>query len=267
MQGLSRAKAIAIIIGQLAPGGSERQLFMFLAHCDRSRWTPVVYVSGELGFWEGPIRELGIPVVLLRGPRLAKMWRFRMASLSQKAKCFFSWPSYTNGFGLAMTGCTVRRIGSFRNALFADLPKCFRWFWSLMSVAGVCTVACNSRETMKQLSDRHPAKAVIYVPNAVEIPTRERVREWGLQWRARLSLRDDTLLVLGVGRLAPQKQFARFIDGIAQVSQQISPFCLAKTCSTPTRNLGLFAVGSCDSLRHRLALKRESQNHANRSSF
>ena len=70
----SRAReAIAIMIGQLTPqGGSERQLYLFLAACDRERWAPVVYVSGALGSWEGRIRELGIPVVLLRGHPLCK---------------------------------------------------------------------------------------------------------------------------------------------------------------------------------------------------
>ena len=119
----SRAReAIAIMIGQLTPqGGSERQLYLFLAACDRERWAPVVYVSGALGSWEGRICELGIPVVLLRGHPLVKMWRFRAAVVAQKATCFFSWSSYTNGFGLALTGRSARCIGSFRNATFADL--------------------------------------------------------------------------------------------------------------------------------------------------
>src|SRR5450631_4367064 len=64
----TRPQPIAVLIGQLeSGGGSERQLYMFLAHCDRTRWAPVVYVSGVLGIWEAPIRKLGIPVVLLCG--------------------------------------------------------------------------------------------------------------------------------------------------------------------------------------------------------
>jgi glycosyltransferase involved in cell wall biosynthesis len=220
--GSNRPQIIAVMIGQLTNGGSERQLYMFLAHCDRARWAPIVYVSGELGYWEAPIRKLGIPIVLLRGGPLAKMWQFRAACIAQNVRCFFSWSSYTNGFGLALMGGGIRRIGSFRNALFDDLPTRLRWLWTWMSLAGISTVVCNSRETQAQFAGRSGSgKQVVYVPNAVGVSDPEQVRAWRGQWRARLGLRDDAVLVLGVGRLAPQKNFARFIDVIAQVSRQL----------------------------------------------
>ena len=215
-------EAIAIMIGQLAPqGGSERQLYLFLAACDHNRWAPVVYVSGALGSWEGRIRKLGIPVELLRGHPLVKMWRFRQAAIAQKATCFFSWSSYTNGFGLALTGRHFRRIGSFRNASFADLPTQYGWLWRWMSTAGISTFVCNSRETKAQFaSNRGPRKAVHFVPNAVEMFGSDQLASWRAQWRSRLGLREDALLVLGVGRLARQKQFGRFIDVVARVRRQ-----------------------------------------------
>jgi hypothetical protein len=178
------------MIGQLTHGGSERQLYMFLAHCDRTRWAPVVYVSGELGFWEGPIAKLGIPVVLLRGHPLAKLRQFRAASIAQNAKCFFSWSSYTNGYALALTGRGGRRIGSFRNARFDDLPTRLRGLWTWLSLAGISIVVCNSCETRAQVASRGGSgKQVVYIPNAVEIFTPEQVRAWRGQWRARLGRR------------------------------------------------------------------------------
>jgi glycosyltransferase involved in cell wall biosynthesis len=225
----TRPQPIAVLIGQLeSGGGSERQLYMFLANCDRTRWAPVVYVSGILGFWVGPIRKLGIPVVLLRGNPLAKMWQFRSACVTQNAKCFFSWSSYTNIYGLALIGRGgIRCVGSFRNALFTDLPARFRWLWSWTSMASVSTIVCNSSETKTQLASRQGSrKKIVYVPNAVEIFAPEQVRAWREQWRARLGLRDDTVLVLGVGRLAPQKNYARFIDVIARVNRQLPVRCV-----------------------------------------
>lgn len=217
----SQPQAIAVLIGQLTPGGSERQLYMFLAHCDRTRWAPVVYVSGELGFWEAPIRKLGIPVVLLRGSFLAKMRQFRAACVANDTKCFFSWSSYTNGYGLALIGRGIRCIGSYRNALFADLPARGRWLWSWASLAGISTVVCNSPETQAQVAGRGGAgKQIVHVPNGVEIFAPEQVRAWREQWRTRLGLGDDAVLVLGAGRLAPQKNFALFIDVIAQVYRE-----------------------------------------------
>jgi len=222
-ENMSGPQTIAVMIGQLAPGGgSEKQLYKFLAYCDKSRWKPIVYVSGVLGSWEDSIRKLGIPVVLLRGGRLAKMWQLRSACIVHNTKCFFSWSSYTNGFGLALKGLRVHCIGSFRNALFADLPKQHRWLWAWISLAGVSTIVCNSRETKAQIADRGGGrKRVLYVPNGVEVFAIDQVRTWREHWRSRLGLRDDTILVLGLGRVAPQKNYARFIDVIAQVSQRL----------------------------------------------
>ena len=220
-EGSRQPRPIAVMIGQLTQGGSERQLYMFLERCDRTRWVPVVYASGELGYWEDPIRKLGIPMVLLRGIRLAKMRQFRAACISQDAKCFFSWSSYTNGYGLALIGRGIHRVGSLRNALLADLPPRPRWLWIWMSLAGVATIVCNSRETQTQAAGRvGSGKQVVYVPNAVQIFTSEQVRAWRKEWRARLSLADDAVLVTGVGRLVPQKNFARFIDVIEQAGRQ-----------------------------------------------
>lgn len=211
-------RAVAVLIGQLSQGGSERQLYMFLAHCDRTRWAPTVYVSGELGFWEAPIRALGIPVVLLVGNRIAKMAQLRAACVAQGATCFFSWSSYTNPFGLALVGTGIQRVGSFRNALFADLPTRLRSVWAWASLAGVSTAICNSRDTFEQLSSRRALKPkAAYVPNGVEAPSPSEVAALRAQWRGRLGLREDTVLIVGVGRLVSQKRFDRFLDVIDKV--------------------------------------------------
>lgn len=211
-------QAVAILIGQLSQGGSERQLYMFLANCDRARWAPTVFVSGQLGFWEGPIRALGIPVVLLLGNRLAKMAQLRAACVAKGVTCLFSWSSYTNPFGLALLGAGIRRIGSFRNSLFADLPTRFRGLWSWASLAGVSIAVCNSRDTFAQLSSRKAARPkAAYVPNGVEAPCPTRIAAARAQWRGRLGLTEETVLLVGVGRLASQKRFDRFLEVVAAV--------------------------------------------------
>ena len=209
---------IAVMVGQLAQGGSERQLYSFLAHRDPARWAPVLYVSGELGFWKEPIHTLGVPIVLLRGHAAAKMARFRAACRERRPTCFFSWSSYTNPYGLALTGMGVRRIGSFRNAGFADLPERFRGLWSRASLAGLSVAVCNSRETCQTLQTRvSTAQSAVYVPNGVEAPLASQLAAWRREWRARFGLGESEILVVGVGRLAPQKNFARFLDVIALV--------------------------------------------------
>jgi len=213
---------VAVVIGQLSQGGSERQLYLFLAHCARSRWTPLVFVSGELGFWEEPIRALGIPVTLLRGDQVSKMRQFRAACIAQGVRRFFSWSSYTNAYALALVGLGVRCVGSFRNDLFADLPQRHRWVWSWMSLSGLATVVCNSQETRAALEQRvGRRKRVVYVPNAVQTFDSASIARLRTHWRTRLGVGDDEVLVVGVGRMVPQKNFVRFVEMIAEVRRSV----------------------------------------------
>src|SRR5690349_15920875 len=142
---------VAIVHGQLDHGGSERQLYLLLKHCDHQRWEPHLYISGSLGVWEARIRALDICVTLLQGNPLHKMWQFRQLSKARNIRRFISWGSYTNGYALALAGLGVPCIGSSRNALFADLPEHHRWFWSWFSLVGVSAVVCNSQETLAAL--------------------------------------------------------------------------------------------------------------------
>lgn len=217
-----RPEPVAVLIGQLSQGGSERQLFMFLTHCDRTRWAPTVYVSGELGFWEEHIRVLGIPVRLLTGGRFAKMRQLRAACAAQGTRYFFSWSSYTNPFGLALLGMGVWRIGSFRNALFADLPARLRPAWAWASLAGISLAVCNSRETYDEIALRKAARPrPVYIPNGVEPPPLDQIAVWRATWRTRLGIGDGVVLVVGVGRLAMQKRFDRFIQAIARARKDV----------------------------------------------
>lgn len=210
-------RPIAVMIGQLSQGGSERQLYLFLARCDRRLWAPTLYVSGELGFWEAPIRALGVPVVLLTGSAPLKLLRFRAAVRRQRPVAFFSWSSYTNPFALALVGLGTHRVGSFRNSLFSDLPERGRALWARASVAGLSLAVCNSRETHRALAARGGASA--YVPNGVEPIPAAQAADWRRAWRERLGLGPEEILVVGVGRLVPQKNFARFLDVVARVGR------------------------------------------------
>jgi glycosyltransferase involved in cell wall biosynthesis len=209
---------VAIVHGQLEHGGSERQLYLLLKHCDRRRWEPHLYISGALGVWEARIQALNINVTLLQGNPLQKMWQFRQLCKTSKMRRFISWGSYTNGYALALAGLSVPCIGSMRNALFADLPQQHRWFWSWLSLVGVSALVCNSQETLAALQKVvKRRKQLLYLPNGVQaVEHRERHRQ---RWRDQLNIAEHELLVVGVGRLTEQKNFARFIRAIIQVNQ------------------------------------------------
>jgi glycosyltransferase involved in cell wall biosynthesis len=211
------ATKIAFVIGQLAQGGSERQLYTLLEHCDRGRWVPVVYVSrGPMGFWDDPIRALGIPVILLHGNPIMRMWQFRQSCRAKRIRRFFSWAGHTNAYGLALLGLGIRRIGSFRNVFRSEMFGRFGRISSWINLAIVSTIVCNSQETTdavrRRVGDR---KRVVYVPNSVQ-PV-EDVAYYRRTWRQRLGISAGDVLILGVGRLTPQKNYDRFIEVVARV--------------------------------------------------
>ena len=218
---MSEKAKIAIVIGQLGQGGSERQLYTFLKHCDRKRWTPIVYVSdGPMGFWDDPIRELGISVTLLRGHTITKMWRFRQSCRTNQVRRFFSWSAHTNRYGLALLGLGISCIGSFRNIYRPELPGRHGRLRSWMSLAAVSTVVCNSQETAAAVHSRvGNRRRVIHIPNSVQ-PVGN-VALCRRAWRQRLGISAGKVLILGVGRLTPQKNYARFIEAVARVHQTV----------------------------------------------
>lgn len=204
---------VAIIHGQLGHGGSERQLYFFLQACNRQRWRPHLYIAGELGVWEASIRALGIPVTLLTGSPLQKLWQFRRLCQANGIRRCISWAAYTNVYALALLGLGVPCLGSFRNAGFADLPVRHRWLWRWLSTAGLASIVCNSRQTLAVLQATiNRQRPIVYIPNGVQ--SIDQVTQHRAHWRQTLALDEDTILVVGVGRLAPQKNFARFIEAI-----------------------------------------------------
>jgi len=57
------ALQVAICIGQLGRGGSEKQLIGFLNGIDRQLIEPQIWVFNSGGAWEEPLRELGVKVI------------------------------------------------------------------------------------------------------------------------------------------------------------------------------------------------------------
>jgi glycosyltransferase involved in cell wall biosynthesis len=210
----SRARPVAVLQGQLGYGGSERQLALFLKAHDPQRWAPHVYAASHLGPVADEIRAAGIPVTLLEGTPLQKLVQFRHDFRQQGAQGLVSWSSWTNVFSWLPLGRRVPRMGSFRSAGFADLPRRYRPVWAWASHARLSTIVCNSPETAAELRRRTCGRQrVRFVPNAVEpVPD---VSDRRAAWRRELGVRPDEVLVMGVGRLSPQKAFERFVDAVA----------------------------------------------------
>lgn len=208
------ARELAVLQGQLGYGGSERQLSLLLQECDRAAWSVHVYAASHLGPTARQLEAAGIPVTLLEGGPVRKLLAFRRAVRQSRAQAVLSWSSWTNVFAWSLLGLGRPVIGSFRNAGFADLPSRLRPLWSWASLAPLAAVVCNSRETADLLLRRSaPGQRVLFVPNAVEPPAD--VAGLRRRWRRELGIGEDEVLVLGIGRLTPQKAFDRFVAAVA----------------------------------------------------
>lgn len=208
-------KRVVIVHGQLTHGGSERQLFHLLRHRDCDQVDASVVLSGARGYWEQPIADLGVPITLLEGSPLQKLWQFRRFTVSERADTVLSWSSYTNPYALAVVDKPFKRVGSFRNVRVEDSLR-FRRANRWAKLKGLQSVICNSQATYDALRpDLGPNQQLFYVPNGTD-PIEDRPGH-RLHWRRELGVSDDEQLIVGVGRLAPQKNFARFIDVVAAV--------------------------------------------------
>ena len=213
---------VAVLHGQLTHGGSERQLHLALAQARASGVRPHVVIAGELGVWEQPIRALGVPITLLTGSPPKKLASFRRLCSQLGSAVMLSWGSYTNVYALALKGTGIRTVGSFRNAAMSDLPARGRPLWAWAAKAGLDSMICNSEETQAGLEaaartgpKSGAGPSIRYLPNAVEtIGDQARHRA---HWRAELDVADDEILIVGIGRLAEQKNFGRFIAAFQEV--------------------------------------------------
>ncbi len=213
---------VVFVHGQLSHGGSERQLFQLLRHCDRDRFDPHLVISGELGFWEDPIAELDVPITLLNGSAVQKMLAVRRYCRDVDADVVFSWSGYTNAYTWGAIGSSAKRIGSFRNirTYGRRAESRFERVRLRAMLRPLDVIIANSSETRDSLTDEiRKGQELIYVPNGVDpLPDAEQKRK---EWRDQLGLDDDDLLVIGVGRLAEQKNFVRFVDAVAIAGEQI----------------------------------------------
>lgn len=212
----SRPLRLAVVSYGLQLGGSERQLYLFLSQHDPSQWQPQVFLTGTEGPGAEQVRALGIPVLRLQGSAVRKSVELRRRCRQVGADVLLSWASWTNVYALSLLGTGILRIGSFRNATFADLPESGRRLWATASMGAVSRALCNSPETAADIDRRGlPTR---YVPNAVE-PVAD-IAAARTAWRRRLGIGPDDLLVVGIGRLTHQKNFPRFVTAVARAAER-----------------------------------------------
>src|SRR5213594_2232662 len=108
------------VVGQLRPGGLERQLYLFLRTLDRERYLPTVVVWSfcENDIYVPQIRALAVPIypLLPTMSPVAKLMAFRRLVLQMKPQVVHSYSFYTNfAAWWATLGTNAIPIGAVRS--------------------------------------------------------------------------------------------------------------------------------------------------------
>jgi glycosyltransferase involved in cell wall biosynthesis len=204
------------VIGQLGNGGTERQLFLFLQSLDRTRFRPRVIVSGkEGGIWENRIRQLNVNIDFLgTGLPILKLAKFYLLVRKYRPAVIFSWSFFTNGFWLA-SGPSVRFIGSLRQSLAYSKIELNRLRFRIN--LSVKSLVVNSPSIIEELHGESFPDQNIHLVNNIYIPVLKADRKPKEEIRRAFGIPTDAIVILGVGRDSPSKDFPFFVNVLKRV--------------------------------------------------
>ena len=215
---METGKTVICLIGQLGTGGSEKQLYLFLKHLERTKINPIVIVSSSLGSnkWEDNIRALSIPVVFLKSKlRLSKLLEFKSLVSKHKPDMIFSWSFHTNAYYWVCPG-SIKFIGSLRNELAMTYKESS--FLHVTSSLHVPRLIVNSSLLREELLKKGiDGRKICVVHNILESGEDNSYGE-SLDIRTKNNIPENAILVAGIGRNALQKDFNFFIDVFAKAS-------------------------------------------------
>jgi glycosyltransferase involved in cell wall biosynthesis len=199
---------VLYLIGQLVPGGSERQLYYLLQAMDRERYKPVVVVWNhcEKDVYVHRIRELGVP--LYSFPQIpsstVKLVRFRRLVRALQPELVHSYSFYLN-FAASWAVCATRTVavGSLRSDFTGDKMDMGSWLGRL-SARWPRNQICNSLsaiETVRRSRSLFVPRQLSMVRNGIDLK-RFRMAAFSPFGRP---------CIVGVGSLVPVKRWDRLL--------------------------------------------------------
>jgi glycosyltransferase involved in cell wall biosynthesis len=196
------------LIGQLDPGGAQRQLYYLLQAMDREYYQPAVAVWS---FWEEDvyvprIRALGVPLYGLPQTRLvaAKLARFRHLVKALQPELVHAYSFYLNfAASWAVSGTRTVGVGSVRGDFIVDKKDSGSWLGSL-SARWPGFQICNSLSAVQNV---HRSRN-FFVPRQLSV-VRNGVDLAHFRM-APLSTVGQPCIV-GVGSLSPIKRWDRLL--------------------------------------------------------
>jgi glycosyltransferase involved in cell wall biosynthesis len=195
------------LVGQLRPGGSERQLLYLLEAMDRERYRPAVAIwsFSETDAHVATLRALNVPMHVIPNPssRAAKLQAFRRLVAQLKPEVVHSYSFYTNFAAFwGVLGAGAVAIGSVRGDFTTDKKEC-----------GPLLGRLSSRWPRHQIFNSASAAATSRLSRTPFAPKRVHVVRNGLdEHRFRSSpVPADTVRIAAIGSLVPLKRWDRLL--------------------------------------------------------
>jgi len=219
---MAAPQRIAFVITDLDPGGAERALVEIVSRLDRTRWSPTVFNLSCTGVLSTRLRELGVPCEDLgrgRRPELRVIWRLYRAIARFDPELVQSFLFHANvasrlaallaGVPVVVSG--IRVAEHRRNGHLAwDRRTQF------LATHNVCVSEGVAR--FSTLTGGLPAAKVSVIPNGVDFDRFDRAVPLD---RSDLAIPSAAPVLVGVGRLDPQKGWELLIDAMPAVWAEI----------------------------------------------
>lgn len=201
---------VAFVVGTLGQGGAERQLYYALKALVAEGAAPAVLTLTGGEHWEGPIGELGVPIVFVGGSRsrAARMWSICRAIRRTRPAVVQSFHFYTNLYAaVAARAAGVPAIGALRsdgaNELRTIGTTMARW-----SLQAPHLIAANSPVAIANVTAAGCTTPLVLLRNAID------TSQFGFE-----PLDSSTMIrVAAIGRLGPEKRFDRLLRVLARVA-------------------------------------------------
>lgn len=209
MLSLSKLK-ICYLAGTLGQGGAERQLFYAIQalRCGGASVRVLSLDSG--GFWEAPIKQLGVTVSCVgqSRSRFSRVCRIVKAVKKEPADVLQSQHFFANAYA-TLSGFFLNRkaIGALRSDGRFDLSQCGKLGGRInLRLPGV--IAANSHSSIEYaVSHGVPRSRLFFLPNAVDTD----------QFKPAAKVPQVPITLLTVGRLTAEKRIDRFISLVHQL--------------------------------------------------
>jgi glycosyltransferase involved in cell wall biosynthesis len=209
----------------LDAGGAERTLTQLVLGLPRDEWEPRVYALGGWGPFATVLQDQGVPVVCLNAwhwwDAPGVVWRLRREWRSFRPALVQTFLFHANILGrLAARSAGVphilsgQRVAERRSRIYGWID---RWTNGLVD-RNVC-VSRGVADYLEREIGCPPAKTVV-IPNGVD-PARF-VTAAPCDW-TRLGLPPESVVLLGIGRLEPQKGFDDLLAALPPVLSTFAP--------------------------------------------